>query len=211
MKTKKTHYTLISGSDCRLFGFRKLKRKALVDDIIYWIPKLIYYCIVVLIVMLMLITLIRTKVEMRDIEARVYANRILYTLDGISYQDDELGRVYPGMIDINRFKDEAIAASMNYSNPAEAENTYIAMNLSLVYQDRICDADANAAKGVNEEGREAVAYLNKKWYERFLPRVGKTGRGGALRLDEKRYVLVRCQDESLKPAILTITVLMPNE
>ncbi|MDP2750522.1 MAG: hypothetical protein Q8O89_06850 [Nanoarchaeota archaeon] len=179
------------------FKLKKLGKKGFVDDWLYWIPKLIYFNIVVLLVMIMLLMFIRTKIDMGSAETQIYVNRIFYSPTGISYYDEELQRGYPGIIDLQRFNEEILNHSLFFTNPEEQYDTYIAINLSLKYADK---------KGKDVE---AVTYYNKEWYERFVPRIGKKGRGGTKEWTRERDVVVK-DDNLLLPGTLTLHIVMPN-
>ncbi len=176
---------------------KRLGKKGFVDDLIYWVPKLIYYNIVFFVLLIMIFSFMAMRVELKEAEARAYLNRVIFSQDSIYYYDDELERSYPGIVDIKKFNDNTLNLSMDFRSAIESENTYLAMSLNITYQ---------------RPGMEnAVAYHNGKWYDRFLPRVGKRGKGGARMWQEDYFVTVMDEQGNLEPGTMNVRLLMPND
>lgn len=132
------------------------------------------------------------ELDVRDAEARIFANRIIYSPTGISYFDEDLGRNIPGTVDLRKVDSSWLENSV-YSE----DNQILAARISIT------------------PARESAIYAkealyNQDWYLRWLPLVGKIGSGGSTELIETRYVNVYDGKNYRGPAMLEIQVLIPN-
>lgn len=165
-------------------------RKAQVSgDVLAWIPKIILLVAVILVVLFLVRLYIVTKIDIKDAEAIVLVNRIMFSPHGFSYYDEKINRVYPGVIDLEKFND-SILEKIAYL----PENLLISAKLTLT------DMDKNPIKTI---------YYNKPWYDNWLPMAGISGPGGKTKITKTYYVLLKQGDE-IKQAVLKFEVLMPN-
>lgn len=175
----------------------KLGKKGFVDDQVYWVIRLMYYNIVFFVLLIMIFSFMAMRVELKEVESRTYINRVLFSQDSVFYYDEKLERTYPGIVDVKKFNEETLNLSMDFRSAIENENTYLAMCLNITYQ---------------KLGMEnLVACYNSKWYNRFLPRAGKRGKGGAQMWQEDYFVLVRDEQGNLEPGTMNVRLLMPND
>lgn len=173
------------------------KRGVISGEVVSWIPRIIFLIVVVFAVVLLVKILIITIIDARDTEANVLVNRFLFSKDGLSYYDDKIKRVYPGIIDFKKFE----SLSSNNPNSLDTEgisygpdNPLIAAKITLKYV---------------EPGLELTAYYNKDKYDKWSPRVLPTVTGGAgsvKAFTEKKFVLVK-EGDKLSPAFLEFDII----
>lgn len=135
---------------------------------------------------------LREALDIRDAEARLVLNRILYSPTGISYYDKDLGRNYPGTVDLQKLDSAYLDKALKME-----EN-----------QNKMISARINVKSTAGEVSKTAM--FNELWYERWLPLAGKKGSGGTSWASEFRYVSIYDGDEFKGPGVVEISVLMPN-
>ena len=159
--------------------------RAISDHLILWIPKFLYLAVAFLSVIFLLKLLIITNVDTSEAEAKLLTNRIYYSPNLISLLDLEIGRAYPGIIDLEKYRqlqnsdiNKLDAETITYGQ----ENRLIAAKLSLINMD------------INTE---EIVFYNKENYEFWEPRLLSTvtgGSGSAKSFVEQRYVLIKTGD-----------------
>jgi hypothetical protein len=77
---------------------------------------------------------IRVSVDIRGVEARVFINKAVYSPYGITVYDSDIGRVYPNIIDFEKFTTEHIQTAVY--NP-ESFRVGIKMTLKNLNHDDI--------------------------------------------------------------------------
>lgn len=133
---------------------------------------------------------VRRQIDVRDAEARIFANRILYSFDGIAYIDNDLGKVFPGTVDLEKL-----------------ETTYLD-NVFWMDDNQVMAAKITVTNLITNVKKEAI--YNTKWYYRWAPLVGKSGTGASTEIKEIRYVSIYNGDEYLGQGMLEIQLLVPN-
>ncbi len=126
-------------------------------------------------------------------------NRILYNNNGLWLYDEELGRLYPGILEFENFNnkekiEQSLSRSIYYGN----QNTRAAAELIL--------------EDINEVKEFDPIYYNEEKYKEWVEwyKAGVTeGAGGRKGKIKKFHVLIK-KDEDLVPGNLTITTLIPN-
>jgi len=128
------------------------------------------------------------RIDTNRLQAEVTANRIIYS-DAIMWQDNS--RVYPGIIDINKFNDDTLGRRIDYATKSHA-----------AAQLKIID---------NKDGTEKYppAYLNKAQYENFQAIIGKEGKGSATMYTKDYPITYRNGDES-NYGTLIMNIIIPN-
>ncbi len=175
--------------------FNKMKnKKAQTSNTIIMSISWFFFLIVVLLSVTFLVKgYLKTTIDIKDIEAELFYQEILFTNNGITYQDEITGRNYPGIIDLNRFNNEDFTKSLSYGK----NNYFMSANLSLSSKD----------------GTKIKSFVyNKEWYKKWKP-LAKTflpGTGGAKIIQKKSYVLVK-KEELTFPAILYVEIVYPNK
>lgn len=155
--------------------------------VVMWAVLLVF---VLLVVSIFTSGFVKKSIDVRDAEARILANRILYSPSSISRYDADMGKSYPGTVDINRMKNDILDKSV-----------YIKNNLVAAAKVTVKDMSGTVM---------AEAVFNSLWYSRWQPMVGKRGSAGVGETVEKRYVAVYEGDEFRSQGIVEIRVLIPN-
>jgi hypothetical protein len=75
---------------------------------------------------------LNSQKDLSTLRANVFLTRALYSQEGLSYHDDATGRLYPGILDIDRFRNKYLDEADHYEN-----NRMISANISLFSKDGI--------------------------------------------------------------------------
>ncbi len=136
--------------------------------------------------------LVKSEIDIRDAEARVIANAILYSKNGISYSDIDLGITYPGTVDIDRIDPEmkVLSSSIYYPNNAiVAAKIYVTLSSGIILKS---------------------GTYNPEWYSRWAPLAGVKGSGGVSLIAEERYAAIYKGGMPYGYGKVRIEVLIPN-
>ncbi len=149
-------------------------------------------------------TYIVTSVETFEIESELFIYNLVYSQNGISYYDETLERLHPGMIDIQKFSDASLIhkqleTAFNYSNIPT-----IAANLTLK------NTDGSIYLYNNVEVKSVV--YHETWYNRWIVLVKSLlpGKGSAKEKTKQMYVLVKDESGAAQDAVLEISVIIPS-
>ena len=133
---------------------------------------------------------VRREIDVRDAEARIFANRMLYSFNGVAYIDNDLGKVYPGTVDLEK--------------------------LDTTYLDNVFWMDDNQVMAAKitvtnlETGAKKEAVYNNKWYYRWFPLIAKRGTSASSEINETRYVAIYNGNNYQGQGMLEIQLLVPN-
>lgn len=169
-------------------------KRADIGDMPLWLLRLIVVIIIIVVIQIVINLFILQNIDTRSAEAKILTNRILFSGTGIIYKDKELSRVYPGIIDLDKFYDAGIERSLGILH----DNGYFALRITL------SDLEGNK---LNE------AYAYKTWYDNWKPvaDLNLEGKGGVDNFVEKRYVLIYDPaDNKIKRAVAEISILLPR-
>ena len=174
------------------------KQAIITFEMLMWIPRIIFLVFVMFAVIILIRSFIVEKVDVAELEANIFANRLLYSPNSISFTDHDTGRVYPGIIDSNKFKagiaEQQLAKSIYYGN----SNRVVGAKIALKNMD-------------NSE--ENVVFYNKEFYDEKKILVDSRlteGPGGARSYMKKLNVLNLDQEGSLHKAVMNIDIIMSN-
>lgn len=172
------------------------KRSVISGEMVMMIPQLIFLIAVLFAFVFLVKILIVTEVDIRRADAIILVDRILFSRNGISYYDEGIGRLYPGIINLDRFMD------ISMENPNVLDDSVISYG---------SDNPLIAAKlNLTQEGKEdIIAFYNKKWYDRWEPKVLLSVTGGSASIesfDKTRNVLIKDGD-TLSPGTLSFNIL----
>ena len=138
------------------------------------------------------------NIDTFPIENEVLTNRILYSNNGLWFYDENISRLYPGILDLNNFNDKSkiessLAQTMNYGD----ENKRAAAELVLE------DDGGTKFNPIYYNGQKYKEWI--EWYK------AKVTSGAGARKGETRQigVIIKNKDE-LSAGKLNITILIPN-
>lgn len=169
-------------------------------DMIQWMLRLIFLTVVVFSCVLLIRMYIKSDVNIFEAETDLFYKRVLYSPDGIMYKDYKINRAYPGIIDLERFRDGTnITEDMIVYG---APNNYIAAKFTLRERKR-------------QELQPYEFYYNKNGYTRWKPfaDLGIEGIGGADSIKKEILVLVYEKKEeggTLENDILEVDIVSPR-
>ncbi len=139
------------------------------------------------------------NIDTFPVESEILFNRILYGNNGLWSYDDEINRLYPGILEFETFNNpKKIEESLNKALYYGEENKRAAFELIL--------------KNLEEEKEFDPVYYNEEKYKEWVEwyKAGVTeGAGGRKGRTEEFNILIK-KEEDLTPGILSITVLIPN-
>jgi len=173
-----------------------MKKGLMSFNILITIVRLIFVMIAMAIVVFMIMHYVVVSIDVFDLESNLFAQRMIYSQNSISYKDSETGRLYPGTIDLNNFNQGTLNGLLNrYIYYGEGSN-YAAAKLDLSY--------------LNDTLIRS-AYYDEEWFNNWVERarVGWTGIGQVKSKVNEVYVLIKDGDKMI-PGKLKIEVLMPN-
>jgi len=168
----------------------KMNKKATYVKFMHLVIWAIFLVFVLLVIVIFTAGFIKKEMDIRDAEARIFVNRILYSPNGISHFDEDLGKSCPGTVDLRKINSSFVDSA-----------AYIEDNQIL------------AAKITVETVEGYImgeAIYNEAWYYRWEPLAGKRGSGASSEIIERRYVIVYDGDELRGHGMLKIRVLVPN-
>jgi len=148
-----------------------------------------------------------TTVDVFDAQAEVFHDRLLYSTNGISYYDHEIGRLYPGVIDMEKLDqqnfDSIILNSVYYGKEH--------VDPQSGFENREIGAKMTAYSDDNPLYTTKVAYYNKDYYEYYrdvaLGLKGVKGPGGARKKGKISNVLIK-DGNTIVPGKLELEVVI---
>lgn len=123
-------------------------------EAIMWVPRAILVVVAALVLIFVFGSFIITVIDVKEAHSLLLADHLFYDKNGLAYFDEDISRVYPGKIDLNKFNDALLKQSIIMNNP------YL-MAANITYNNKW------------------LVYYKKEQYERWLPRVGFAGAGGS--------------------------------
>lgn len=166
------------------------KRSLISGEVIMFIPQIIFLIAVLFAFVILVKSLIVTAIDVRPVDASILVERMLFTKNGISYYDEGLERLYPGVIDLEKFKDISGKTDRIYTLEEEARSKLDEEVISYGSDSFLIAANLT----LTQQGGERIsAYYNKKWYDRWKPKalICVSGPGAPRRFTKTRNVLIR--------------------
>ena len=174
----------------------KNKKGFIGEEVIFFIPRILFITAVLFATVILIKVFIIGVVDIRNVESNILTTRLIYSKDGLSHYDDEIDRVYPGIIDLKKFNE------LSSSNP----NAFDSSLINYGADNPIISAKIT----LKQEGKDDIeVYYNKDRYDKWKPRVLASVRGGAgsvKAFNEQKYVLVK-DGNRITPAILEFNVI----
>ena len=172
------------------------KRGMISGEVVMFIPKIIFLMAVLFAVVLLVKVFIVTTIDVRQVESNILVSRLLYSKGGLSYFDETIQRLYPGIIDLNKFEQLSKYNPNTLDNwiiSYGEDNPIIAAKITLKYGDK----------------KEIAVFYNKDRFDKWEPRALSTVKGGAgsvKSFEARRYILVK-EGEKFFPAFLEFYML----
>ncbi|RMF05286.1 hypothetical protein D6764_05100 [Candidatus Woesearchaeota archaeon] len=174
----------------------------------HWVLNLTEILPLVIIITLSIVTIVTLTgsslhfaVDSFDAEATAFATELLYAKGGLSYYDEDIGRVYPGLIDMERVQDKEFPKKL-----AELFNTTDS-NRVLGAKIQLSDYSGNIISITPLE----IIY-NKNYYQKWsvLANRGYKGPGGARKKEISFLVSTLYPDGRIYDGTLSIEVVKSN-
>ena len=172
-------------------SLRKSK-KGIAFNVTMMIPRFIFLVVVSLAIVVMVRSFVITNIDTGGAEAKIFAERVMYSSSALAYYDEDIDRVYPGVVDMGNFVESRLENSIKYPNPR-----VLAANITLY--------DKNQRRVM-----ESV-YYNEVWYKNWYPKAvsGVSGSGGVGTIEITKPVIYK-NSTSENMGFLVFEVLMPN-
>ncbi len=177
-------------------------KKAVVDDLIHYIPRILYLLIVLSFLLLYVAKATKSQFEtLSQTEADIFFNHLLYS-PSITYFDPYSSRYLPAVIDLQKFTTENVETG--YAN--KTQDKIIAAEIF------IADTDTDSlVKNVQ------TIYLHKELYKKLAPISGfynknkaDSGSGASMQFWNQQYVLYVDKDGKQKKGILYVNSVIPR-
>ncbi len=148
-------------------------RKGVIKTAMTWLPRLVLFVVAVVVIAMLARYFSQQDIDDAGLQRTSYFYRIYYDGNLITYKDPGTGRVYPGVIDLAKFRGETLDATFGTSGS-------IASMLTL--------------RGACVTQQEI--YNDKATYEQYLPfaRFGTLGPGSATLQEEILPVTIQRPD-----------------
>ena len=164
-------------------------------NVLYHILEIIF--IITVVVFVIFIVHVDKDINTFPIESEILLSKILYSNNGLWFYDNDIGRLYPGILEFKNFNDkENIEISLNNTLYYGGENERAAAKLILIEDQKEFDP----------------IYYNEPKYEDWIPQymAGWTEGAGAIKGKPKKINILIKREDELTPGTLDITVIIPN-
>jgi len=175
----------------------KNKKGNVTFEFLMWIPRLVFIVIVMFAIMVLIRSYVTVTIDISELQANLFVNRVLYSPTAISYFDKDIERLYPGIIDFDKFKLQTNEKFLEKSVYYGEKNTEIGAKLVLK------DLSENA---------ELTTFYNEGFFkeQKKLVDSGLTEGPGGARGYNKKYNVRIFKNNDLHEGILTVEVVIPN-
>lgn len=174
------------------------KRAIISFEMLMWIPRILFLVIVMFSVVILIRSFVVEKVDVTELEANIFANRLLYSQNSISFVDEDTERVYPGIIDLTKF------------NSKEMESLLLK---SIFYGDNNRKVGAKITLKNPEDNKDTSLFYNRAFYDEKRTLIDSWGNakgpGASTSFIKKLDVLI-LEKSKLHNGILTLDIIIPN-
>ncbi len=153
----------------------------------YYLVRIPFILILVAIFLYMASSFENNALQSHDVRKEIIQNRIFYSANSITYFDPNSGRVYPHIVDIERFNNLQLDQAF-----WTKENNQLSGKLELTN---------------TELNKTEVAYINEDQYERWKHYTKFEQYDNFI---EKKLVLIR-EDGKLYQGVIKLNFVIPNE
>ena len=178
----------------------KNKRGIATFEFLMWIPRLMFLVAISLIIIVFIRSYVNVTTDISEINARSFAYRMVYSPHSLSYTNS-MGRVYPGVIPLERFESPDSQKIIEESDYYGESNKEVGAEFEIEY------LDESGNKGSKQ------LFYNKDYFEQQekLFEAGFTeGPGGVKEYKIKYNVAVILKNNKLSEGFLTTKVVIPN-
>jgi len=169
------------------------KKAAIGMTLLQEIPRILLTIFVTLSIVFLISSFSKTEVKTFSVETNLMIQRIVF-LEAISYYDQDINRIYPGIIDVEKFQAADFDARLSKSIFYSERNSWIGAKLYL--------------QPMDYGFRNIERYYNEDYYKLKEPLLGFKGIGGVDRNTQELFVLAIDQFGTKHPSKLTIDVIM---
>jgi hypothetical protein len=161
----------------KLFEFKRGEYQ--LSDVPNYIWKIFLIIFVFIMVMIVTNSALKLTIDTFDTEAEILSYKLFYSRGGISVYDSEIDRVYPGIIDLEKFLDtENMESELMNIIEYKADTDYLSAKIEIF-----------------DEGIKMIdpVYFNRYHFLRWYP-IAMTkakGDGGAKLVEKSYYVLLK--------------------
>ena len=173
------------------------KKAVTTFEILMWIPRILFLVVVMFVVMVLIRSYVTTTIDISELEANTFAYRILYSPNSISYFDSNIKRVYPGVIESDKFllqsKEKFLEKSVYYgTNNKEIAAKFLLKDLT--------------------ENSEIAAFYNEDFFneQKKLADSGFTNGPGGARGYNKKFDVLIFKNDAFNRGVLTMEIVVPN-
>jgi len=171
------------------------KKKGQADYLISNSFRIAFMVVALIAFFLMINFYVSTKIDVQNLQAQALLNRILYS-DAVMYSNPQTARVYVGIVDMAKFNDASLDASISYGNFTR----HVSAKLKLLKKlPEIPGGDLFIAD----------AYLNRHEFEIQKPRLSPSGKGAATMYITK-YPVTYLKDGIYDYGTLVVEIIIPN-
>ena len=79
------------------------KKGTISEEVVLFIPRMLFIMVVVFAFVLLVKTLLVTKIDVQQLESDIFISRFMMSPNASAYYDSKIERAYPGIIDLNKF------------------------------------------------------------------------------------------------------------
>ena len=175
----------------------KNKKAITTFEMVIWMPRIVFIVIIMFAVMVLIRSFVTTTVDVSELQANVFAYRVIYSPNSISYYDKDMQRAYPGVIDFDKFKSQEAEKFLENSINYGQKNKEIAARLLL--------------KDLSDNNDISVFYNEDFFKEQEkLAYSGFTEGPGGARLYVKKYEVLISKNGIMSNGKLTMEIVVPN-
>ncbi len=174
----------------------KNKKSTTTFEVIMWIPRILFLVVLMFAIMLLIRSFVNTTIDSSELQANIFANRILYSPNAVSYFDPDTQRVYPGIVDADK-----INAAIN-DKSLEKSIYYGKKNLEI-----------GAKFSVNDMKENKIDFFYNEDFFKEQEKIagsGFTEGPGGARLYVKNYNVIVQKGSVLTNGVLTMKIVIPN-
>lgn len=174
------------------------KKASISFQSLIWVFRIIFIIIMCFSVIFMIGAFISTHIDVFEAEADIFFQRLIHSKNGISYYNEEIDRLYPLVIDLDKLKSDSFKEEIEKS---------------IYYGDKNKQVGARIHVQDLEKKINLTLFYNKEFYnsKKVLVDAKLTeGPGGARAIVREISVLVK-EGQDLRKGMLLVEVVIQND